>query len=117
MSENHKQETEAQVNTADALQALACVAIEDKEPMAKLTKINLTLSHSLTQAQETILVLSKHLQALQFQTKKKTPATKITALDFKKRMLNRSATTGLVGETVDWTIPTQPAIFPRQDTN
>ena len=29
-SPNHTQETEAQVNTADALQALACEAIEDK---------------------------------------------------------------------------------------
>ena len=30
-SENHTQETEAQVNTADALQALACTTMEDKE--------------------------------------------------------------------------------------
>ena len=85
--------------------------------MAKLTNINLTLSQSLTQAQETILVLSKQLQALQVQTKTKTPATKITALDKKPRILNQSATDGLVGETVDWTIPEKPAILPRQDTN
>ena len=30
-SENHTQETEAQVNTADDLQALACAEMEDKE--------------------------------------------------------------------------------------
>ena len=42
-SANHTQETEAQVNTADALQALACAAMEDKEAMANLTSINLTL--------------------------------------------------------------------------
>ena len=65
LSENHTQETESQVNTADALQALACVAMEDKDEMANLNIINLTLSQSLTQAQEKILVLSKKLQALQ----------------------------------------------------
>ena len=30
---NHTQDTEAQVSTADALQALACKAMEDKEEM------------------------------------------------------------------------------------
>ena len=79
-SANHTQDTEAQVNTMDALQALACAAMEDKEVMANFSSINLALSQSLTQAQETILVLSKHLQALQVHTKKK-PATKKTALD------------------------------------
>ena len=64
-SENHTQETEARVNTADALKALACVVMEDKEAMANLTIINLTLSQSLTQAKETILMLSKKLQTLQ----------------------------------------------------
>ena len=63
-SENHTQETEAQVNTVDVLQSLACVAMEYKEAMANLTSINLTLSQSLTQAQETIFVLSKQIQAL-----------------------------------------------------
>ena len=58
-SVNHTHETEAQVNTADALQALACAAMEYKEAMANLTSINLTLSQSLIQPQETILVLSK----------------------------------------------------------
>ena len=47
--------------------------------MDNLTNINLTLSQSLTQAQETVLVLSKQLQALQVRTKK-TPATNRTAL-------------------------------------
>ena len=45
-SENYTQEIESQVNTADALQALACVAMEDKEAMANLTSINLVLSQS-----------------------------------------------------------------------
>ena len=79
-SENHTQETNAQVNTVDALQALACTAMEDKEAMTNLTIINLTLSQSLTQAQETILVLSKQLQALQFQTKARTPSINRTSL-------------------------------------
>ena len=72
-SANHTQDTEAQVKTVDALQALACAAMEDKEAMANLTSINLTLSKILTQAQETILVLSKQLQALQVHTKKTQP--------------------------------------------
>ena len=84
-SANHTQETEAQVKTMDALQALACTAMEDNEAMSNLTSINLTLSQSLTQAQETILVLSKQLQALKFQTKSKTPTTKRTALDKKTK--------------------------------
>ena len=84
-SSNRRQDTEAQVNTVDALQALACAAMEDKEVMANLTSINLTLSQSLTQAQETILVLSKQLQALQVHTKAKTPSTKRTALDQKTK--------------------------------
>ena len=77
--ENHAQDTEAQVNTTNALQALVCAAMEDKETMANLTSINLTLSQILTQAQETILVLSKQLQALQVHTKVKTPSTNRTA--------------------------------------
>ena len=50
-----------------------------------LTSINLTLSQILTQAQETILVLSKQLQALQVHTKSKKPSTKRTALDQKTK--------------------------------
>ena len=64
-SANHAQEIETQVITVDALQALAWSAMYDKEAMVNLTSINLTLSQSLTQAQETVLVLSKQLQALQ----------------------------------------------------
>ena len=41
-SENHTQETYAQVNTTDALETLACAAKEDKEAMVNLTIINLT---------------------------------------------------------------------------
>ena len=80
-SVNHAQDTEYQVNTANALQALECASMEEKEAMATLTSINLILSQSLTQAQETMLVLSKQLQALQVHTKTKKPATKRTALD------------------------------------
>ena len=79
-SANHTKETETQVKTVDALQALACAAMEDKEVMANLTSINLTLLQILNQAQETILVLSKQLQALQVHTKAKTQSSKRTAL-------------------------------------
>ena len=98
------------------LQEIACAAMEDKEAMANLTSINLTLYQSLTQPKETILVLSKQLHALQVHTKTKTPSTKRTALDKKTRMLNRSATAGLVGEPSDWTILAQPVIYPGQNT-
>ena len=84
-SENHTLETEAQINTEDALKALAYALMEDKEAMTKITSINLTLSKRLNQAYETILVLSTQLQALQVQTKTKTPATKKTALDNKTK--------------------------------
>ena len=67
------------------LQELAYAAMEDKEAMANLTSINLTLPQSLTQAQETILVLSKQLQALQVHTKENTPSTNRTALDQKTK--------------------------------
>ena len=43
-SANHAQDIESQVNTVDALQALACASMEDKEAMEILTDINLTLS-------------------------------------------------------------------------
>ena len=36
--------------------------MKEKEAMVNLTSIYLTLSQSLTQAQETILVISKQLQ-------------------------------------------------------
>ena len=49
-SENCTQEIEAQVNTTDALQALACAAMEDREAMANLTRINLTLPQILNPA-------------------------------------------------------------------
>ena len=48
-SENHAHETDAQVMTVYALQALENTTIEDKEEMENLTSINLTLSQSLTQ--------------------------------------------------------------------
>ena len=39
---NHTQETDAQVNTVDALQALTCAAMEYKEAMVNPTSIKLT---------------------------------------------------------------------------
>ena len=39
--------------------------MENKEEMANLISINMTLYQSLTKSQEAILVLSKQLQALQ----------------------------------------------------
>ena len=96
-SANHTQEKESQVNTTDALKSLIFAATEDKEAMENLTSTNLTLSQSLNQSQEKILVLSKKLQALQDHTKTKTPSTKRTAL-YPKTKANRSATAGLMGE-------------------
>ena len=87
-SENHTQETEAQDNTVDALQPLACAAMEDKEAMANLNSINLTLSKSLTQAQEKMLVLYKELQTLQVHIKTKTSATERIVLDQKTKDAN-----------------------------
>ena len=71
--------------TADALQALTCVSMEDKYVMDNLTSINLTLSKILTQAQKKILVLSKQLQALQDQAKANTSTTERPVLDKKTR--------------------------------
>ena len=68
---NHTQDTEAHIKAVDALQALAGAAMEDREAMENLTSISLALSHSLTQSQEIILVISKQLQALQVHTKSK----------------------------------------------
>ena len=64
-SENHLQETESQVMTVDALQAVACASMEDNEAMESLAIINLTLYQSLTKAQGKMLVISKQLQDLQ----------------------------------------------------
>ena len=63
-SANHAHAKDYQMITVDALQALANATMEDKEEMSNLTSINLTLSQSLTQPQEPILVLSEHLQTL-----------------------------------------------------
>ena len=93
-SENNTQETEAQFNTADALQALSCKAMECTEAIPNLTSINLKLSQRLNQAQETILVLSKQLQELKVHTKAKIQSTKRTAIDQKLRMIDRTATAG-----------------------
>ena len=53
--------------------------------MVNLICINLTLSQSLMQAQDTIVVLSKQLQALQTQAKVKTPTSEIPVLDKKTK--------------------------------
>ena len=83
-SANHAQKKESQVFTVDVLQALACAAMEEKEAMANLTIINITLSQSLTQAQDTIMMLSNQLQALEAQSKAKKQTTKKLVLDKKK---------------------------------
>ena len=80
-SAKHTQETESQVITADILQALACTSMEDKEAIANLDSINLTLSQSITQAHETVLVISKRLQALKSQENSKTPTTEKQLLE------------------------------------
>ena len=59
--------------------------MEEKEAMANLTSINLTLSQILTQEQETTLMLYEQLQAIQVHTKAKTPPTKRIALDQKTK--------------------------------
>ena len=79
------QEKDYKVNTADALQALVCASMEDKEAMANLNSIKLTLSQSLMQAKETIMVLSKKLQALQTQAKEIKPTTERPVLDKKTK--------------------------------
>ena len=55
--------------------------MEDKEAMENLTRINLKLSHSLTQVQEKIFVISKQLQALQAQTNSKKTDTEKPGTD------------------------------------
>ena len=67
--------------TVDALQALSFAELGIKEAMANLSSINLTLSHSLTQSQETMLVISKQLQELQVQAKANTPTTERPGLE------------------------------------
>ena len=56
-SANHAHETDTQVMIEDELKALANVKMEDNEAMANLTRINLTIYQSLTQAQEKHFVL------------------------------------------------------------
>ena len=60
----HAKETYDQKMMADAVQALTNATIENREAMANPTRINLTLSQSLTQSQEAILALYKNLQTL-----------------------------------------------------
>ena len=56
-----------------------------KKATLNLISLNLTLSQNLTQAHEKILLIYKQLHTLQVQTKTKTPATKIIALDQKTK--------------------------------
>ena len=51
------------------------MTMEDKEEMLNLTRNNLTLSQILTQAQEALLLLSKHLHTLKAHMNSKKPAT------------------------------------------
>ena len=87
-SENHEHETDAQVMTVDALQALSNSAIEYKDSMVKLTSTNLTISQILTQSQEKILVIPKQLQTLQAQMNSKKPSTEKPAT-YNKQYLNK----------------------------
>ena len=102
--------------TAYALQALANETMEDKEEMENLTSINLTLSQSLTQSQETMLVLSKQLQALQAQTNSKNLATEKPATDKKNISANQIATARLMEGPTVLTIPDQHADTPWNNT-
>ena len=60
-SKNYDHETDAHMMTANAIQEVANLTMEDKESTENLTRINWTLSYTLNQSQESILVLSKLL--------------------------------------------------------
>ena len=75
--------------TADAMQALANATMEYKEEMSNHTRINLTLSQSLTQAQEAILLLFEQLQTLQAHMNSKKSVTEKPATE-NKNSLNKS---------------------------
>ena len=94
--------------TEDAPQALACAAMEDKEAMVNLIRINLTLPQSLTQAQETILMISNQLQALQAHSKSNKPTIEKPVLDKKTRDNKSKSYCWTHGRTdsIDHTSPT-----------
>ena len=75
--------------TEDALQVFPNEKIEYKEAMSILTRIDLTISQSLTQSQETLLVITKQLQLLQAHTSSNKPSTEKLETD-KKQHLNKS---------------------------
>ena len=75
--------------TADELKALENATTQEKEAMENITSINLTLTQSLTKVQETILVISKQLKALQAQKNTKKPATEKPETD-NNQYLNKS---------------------------
>ena len=102
--------------TVDALQVLANVTMEDKEAIKNLKNINLTLYHSLTQAQEIVLVLSKQLQALQTKTNYKKPETEKPATDKKNISTSQRDTSGIMEGPAVLTIPAQHSSTPRKDT-
>ena len=74
--------------TLYALQELASITIEDKEEMANLSRINLTLSQSHNQSQEENFVLSNQLQILQTQMNSKKPATEKPSTENKMGIKN-----------------------------
>ena len=86
--------------------------MENKKAMENLTSINLTLSQSINQAQETILVLSKQLQELQAQTNSKKLATEKPATDKKKFSTIQIANARLMEGPTVLTIPDQHADTP-----
>ena len=84
--------------------------------MANLTSINLTLYQILTKSQETVLVISKQLQALQSQSKENKPTTNKHSMDKKTRDKNQRVTAGLMVGPAFLTILAQPADTQIQDT-
>ena len=77
--------------------------------MGNLTKINITLSQSLNQVKETILKLSKYMQAIQDKIDNKKPAA-----DKNKRENKSKTAVVLMEEPKMRTIPVQLSTTPRK---
>ena len=91
--------------------------MEDKEAMANLTSIYLTLFQSHTQAQETLLFISNKLQELQSQLKAKKPTTEKMVLDKNKRENKSKIYSWTHGRTAVLTISYHPRLpIPKDRT-
>ena len=84
--------------------------------MTNLTRINLTLSQSLTQSLEKILVLFNQLQALQSQTNANKPATENRKPTRRIGTAIQISTAGLMEGPTVFTILYQHASNPRKET-